>query len=149
MIRAQLHILPCTTCYIVAELSRLTLLQSASLLVSPGKQLDLLNTFSVWFRVLRFLVLSCPILFFPVLSCPVLSCAVPTSLSEKVAAFEYHRIQGLSADPPPGLKLLLVEPWVHRGILLLSSDNTTVLGGQVTAGAGRGKDGTGRHWLPQ
>ncbi|CAN0544071.1 unnamed protein product, partial [Laminaria digitata] len=50
---------------------------------------------------------------------------------EKVAAFEYRRIQGLPADPPPGLKLLLIEPWVHRGILLLSSENTTVLGGQV------------------
>lgn len=48
-----------------------------------------------------------------------------------MAAFEYRRIQGLAADPPPGLKLLLVEPWVRRGILLLSSDNTTVLGGEV------------------
>lgn len=48
-----------------------------------------------------------------------------------MAAFEYRRIQGLAADPPPGLKLLLVEPWVRRGILLLSSENTTVLGGEV------------------
>eukprot|EP00752_Nemacystus_decipiens_P009171 g8192.t1 len=52
---------------------------------------------------------------------------------QTVAAFEYRRIQGLVADPPPGLKLLLVEPWVRRGILLLSSDNTTVLGGEVSS----------------
>eukprot|EP00903_Cladosiphon_okamuranus_P011728 g11028.t1 len=52
---------------------------------------------------------------------------------QTVAAFEYRRIQGLAADPPPGLKLLLVEPWVRRGILLLSSENTTVLGGEVSS----------------
>lgn len=51
--------------------------------------------------------------------------------TNKVAAFEYRRIQGLAADPPQGVKLLLVEPWVRRGILLLSSENTTVLGGEV------------------
>lgn len=48
-----------------------------------------------------------------------------------MAAFEYRRVEGLVADPPPGLKLLLVEPWIRRGILLLSSENTTVLGGEV------------------
>lgn len=53
------------------------------------------------------------------------------NFGNKVAAFEYRRIQGLAADPQPGLKLLLVEPWVRRGILLLSSENTTVLGGEV------------------
>ncbi|CAM9366240.1 unnamed protein product [Ectocarpus sp. 12 AP-2014] len=52
---------------------------------------------------------------------------------QTVAAFEYKRVQGLVADPPLGLKLLLVEPWVRRGILLLSSDNTTVLGGEVSS----------------
>ncbi|CAM9154732.1 unnamed protein product [Scytosiphon promiscuus] len=52
---------------------------------------------------------------------------------QTVAAFEYRRIQGLVADPAPGLKLLLVEPWVRRGILLLSSENTTVLGGEVSS----------------
>ncbi|CAM9161348.1 unnamed protein product [Ectocarpus sp. 4 AP-2014] len=52
---------------------------------------------------------------------------------QTVAAFEYKRVQGLVADPPLGLKLLLVEPWVRRGILLLSSENTTVLGGEVSS----------------
>ncbi|CAM9183270.1 unnamed protein product [Ectocarpus fasciculatus] len=52
---------------------------------------------------------------------------------QTVAAFEYRRVQGLVADPPLGLKLLLVEPWVRRGILLLSSENTTVLGGEVSS----------------
>lgn len=52
-------------------------------------------------------------------------------MMQQVVGFEYRRIQGLPADPPPGLKLLLVEPWVRRGILLLSSDNTVVLGGEV------------------
>ncbi|CAM9813800.1 unnamed protein product [Ectocarpus sp. 13 AM-2016] len=52
---------------------------------------------------------------------------------QTVAAFEYKRVQGLVADPPLGLKLLLVEPWVRRGILLLSSDNTIVLGGEVSS----------------
>ncbi|CAM9358532.1 unnamed protein product, partial [Hapterophycus canaliculatus] len=71
---------------------------------------------------------------------------------QTVAAFEYRRIQGLVADPPPGLKLLLVEPWVRRGILLLTSDNTTVLGGEVAslveakdmARAGGGRSAAGR-----
>ncbi|CAM9725268.1 unnamed protein product [Ectocarpus sp. 6 AP-2014] len=52
---------------------------------------------------------------------------------QTVAAFEYRRVQGLVADPPLGLKLLLVEPWIRRGILLLSSENTTVLGGEVSS----------------
>lgn len=49
----------------------------------------------------------------------------------QVTAFEYRRIQGLPADPPPGLKVLVIEPWVRRGILLLTSDNAIVLGGEV------------------
>lgn len=49
----------------------------------------------------------------------------------QVSAFEYRRIEGLTADPPPGLKVLVIEPWVRRGMLLLSSENTVVLGGEV------------------
>ncbi|CAM9636227.1 unnamed protein product, partial [Discosporangium mesarthrocarpum] len=50
---------------------------------------------------------------------------------QTVVALEYRRIQGMSSNPSPGLKLFISCPWVRRGVLLLSEENTVVLGGEV------------------
>ncbi|KAJ1629660.1 hypothetical protein T492DRAFT_1117676 [Pavlovales sp. CCMP2436] len=50
-----------------------------------------------------------------------------------VSAIEYEPLRELSSSLPPGTKLLVVNPVVRRGLLLLAEENTTVLGGGVRA----------------
>eukprot|EP01103_Thecamoeba_quadrilineata_P003984 TRINITY_DN13713_c0_g1_i1.p1 TRINITY_DN13713_c0_g1~~TRINITY_DN13713_c0_g1_i1.p1 ORF type:complete len:191 (+),score=33.38 TRINITY_DN13713_c0_g1_i1:3-575(+) len=52
---------------------------------------------------------------------------------QRVFAIEYRPIPALSANTPPGTKILIREVRVLRGLLLLTSGNVKVLGGSVEA----------------
>ncbi|OQV16029.1 putative RecQ-mediated genome instability protein 1 [Hypsibius exemplaris] len=55
-----------------------------------------------------------------------------TDGSKDIQAMEYQVIKTLSIDTPPGTKVRLIPPIMFRkGILLLTSENIHVIGGQV------------------
>ncbi|XP_065908865.1 recQ-mediated genome instability protein 1-like isoform X3 [Dysidea avara] len=55
-----------------------------------------------------------------------------TDGSVEISAMEYHIIPSLSTESPPGVKIKLIGPVESRlGMLLLTSQNVTVLGGEV------------------
>jgi hypothetical protein len=51
----------------------------------------------------------------------------------RVVALEYCPIPALAVLMPAGSKLLLVNPLVRRGVLLLQQENVVALGGAVRA----------------
>lgn len=57
----------------------------------------------------------------------------PASGVQDIIAMEYRFISALAVLMPAGLKLLVVNPEVRRGMLLLQPENVVVLGGQVRA----------------
>merc|ERR1740139_1024761 len=52
---------------------------------------------------------------------------------QQLFGIEYRRLPNLRADPPRGLKLVLHNVAVRRGVLLLTPANTCVVGGGVAA----------------
>lgn len=52
---------------------------------------------------------------------------------QQVAALEYWPIPALRATTPAGTKLLLRDVPVRRGMMLLTPENCSVLGGSVAA----------------
>lgn len=50
---------------------------------------------------------------------------------QDVVGLEYRHIPGLAVLLPAGTKLLVVNPAVRRGVLLLQRENVVVLGGMV------------------
>lgn len=62
-------------------------------------------------------------------------CAHGTLLAgvQQVAALEYRPIPALRSTTPAGTKLLLWDVPVRRGMLLLTQQNCSVLGGSVPA----------------
>eukprot|EP00026_Physarum_polycephalum_P010164 Phypoly_transcript_10316.p1 GENE.Phypoly_transcript_10316~~Phypoly_transcript_10316.p1 ORF type:complete len:434 (+),score=37.71 Phypoly_transcript_10316:11-1312(+) len=56
-----------------------------------------------------------------------------TDGTQKMNGFEYRPIPSLSINSLPGIKILVSDVPIRQGLLLLSNDNTTVLGGQVSA----------------
>lgn len=51
---------------------------------------------------------------------------------EQLSAVEYRPIPALAVLMPAGTKLLLVNPAVRRGMLLLQKEHVVVLGGVVS-----------------
>jgi hypothetical protein len=51
---------------------------------------------------------------------------------QQLVAVEYRHCPALSLLMPAGIKLLLVNPAVRRGMLLLQPENVVVLGGVVS-----------------
>eukprot|EP00878_Enallax_costatus_P035067 GHUV01039037.1.p1 GENE.GHUV01039037.1~~GHUV01039037.1.p1 ORF type:complete len:176 (+),score=38.60 GHUV01039037.1:567-1094(+) len=51
---------------------------------------------------------------------------------QDITAMEYRFISALAVLMPAGLKLLIVNPEVRRGMLLLQAENVVVLGGVVS-----------------
>lgn len=62
----------------------------------------------------------------------VLLCCRVASGAQQLVAMEYRHIPSLAVLMPGGIKLLLVNPAVRRGILLLQKENVVVLGGMVS-----------------
>jgi len=65
--------------------------------------------------------------------CPVavLLCCCVAPGAQQLVAMEYRHIPSLAVLMAGGIKLLLVNPAVRRGILLLQKENVVVLGGMV------------------
>ncbi len=53
---------------------------------------------------------------------------------QQLVGIEYRRLTGLHTDPPHGLKLVLSNVAVRRGVLLLTPDCAAVVGGGVGSG---------------
>lgn len=51
---------------------------------------------------------------------------------QQLVGMEYRHIPALAVLMPAGVKLLLVNPAVRRGMLLLQKENVVVLGGVVS-----------------
>ena len=54
---------------------------------------------------------------------------------QQLFGIEYRRLPSLQSDPPCGLKLVLHNVAVRRGVLLLTPANTCVVGGGAAAAA--------------
>lgn len=56
----------------------------------------------------------------------------------RCVALEYRHIPALAVLMPAGCKLLVVNPQLRRGVLLLQKENVIMLGGVVSGWAGSG-----------
>jgi hypothetical protein len=62
----------------------------------------------------------------------VVCCGVLCAGVQQVVAVEYRQIQALNVAIPAGSKLLVVNPAVRRGMLLLQQEHVVLLGGMVS-----------------